>query len=422
MNLKMKPLPIILISALCCQGCETKGPNGESRSFKETFKETLKLTQDLAAVGFGSMKTAALQLGKALEDPETGLSALRRVGVSFTEQQKDQIKVLAMTGRQMEAQAIIIKTLKQQVGGAGEGAAGGLAGAYDTLKENMALFFEQNAFGAMIVSKLTDGLNVMNEALGNQLRQVKELPDNEKELNEVRQETLKIIHQEIDDLHTMIARKEKLGILDAKEFTLLTKQIIQKKFDIKLNSKILEDIKAKTKALDEEIPIINKADEIRAIKDSLSNPAANLPVAMKAAEMQMEQTDQALANTLDTIRATGSGAGGATALAQAAAQSKSKVAASIQQQEATNAKAAAQGEAQLQSDRANIEAKAIAEEIGAYGRQEKRDIVQLNRMQSQIENAQAREASYEQAASDAISEGLGSSGTALSGADFTSMG
>ncbi len=166
-------------------------------------------------------------------------------------------------------------------------------------------------------------------------------------------------------------------------------------------------------------PVINKADEIRAMKNELSNPMANLPVATQAAEMQAEQTDQALANTLDTIRATGSGAGGATALAQAAAQSKSKVAASIQQQEAANAKAAAQGEAQLQNSKANIEAKAIAEEIGAYGRQEKRDIVQLNRMQSQIENAQAREANYEQAASDAISEGLGSSGTALSGADFT---
>jgi hypothetical protein len=172
-----------------------------------TFKETLKLTQDLAAVGFGSMKTAALQLGKALEDPETGLSALRRVGVSFTEQQKDQIKVLAMTGKQFEAQALIIETLKEQVGGAGEGAAGGLAGAYDTLKENMQLFFEQNAFGALVVSKLTDGLNLMNESLGNQLRQVKELPDNEKELNEVREQTLKLIHQEIDDLHKMINSK-----------------------------------------------------------------------------------------------------------------------------------------------------------------------------------------------------------------------
>ena len=227
-----------------------------------TFKETLKLTQDLAAVGFGSMKTAALQLGKALEDPETGLSALRRVGVSFTEQQKDQIKVLAMTGKQFEAQALIIETLKEQVGGAGEGAAGGLAGAYDTLKENMQLFFEQNAFGALVVSKLTDGLNLMNESLGNQLRQVKELPDNEKELNEVREQTLKLIHQEIDDLHTMIKRKDELGITDAKEFAMLTKQIIQKKFDIKLNSKILEDIRAKKKALEEEVPVINKARDI----------------------------------------------------------------------------------------------------------------------------------------------------------------
>ena len=228
-----------------------------------TFKEVLKLTQDLAAVGFGSMKTAALQLGKALEDPETGLSALRRVGVSFTEQQKDQIKVLAMTGKQFEAQALIIETLKEQVGGAGEGAAGGLAGAYDTLKENMQLFFEQNAFGSMIVSKLTDGLNAMNESLGSTLRQVKELPDNEKELNEVREQTLKLIHQEIDDLHKMIKRKDELGLTDAKEFAMLTKQIIVKKFDIRLNSKILEDIKAKKKALENEIPVINKADEIR---------------------------------------------------------------------------------------------------------------------------------------------------------------
>ena len=227
-----------------------------------TFKETLKLTQDLAAVGFGSMKTAALQLGKALEDPETGLSALRRVGVSFTEQQKDQIKVLAMTGKQFEAQALIIETLKEQVGGAGEGAAGGLAGAYDTLKENMQLFFEQNAFGALVVSKLTDGLNVMNDALGSSLRQVKELPDNEKELNEVREQTLKLIHQELDDLTKMIKRKDQLGITDAKEFAMLTKQIIQKKFDIKLNSKILEDIRAKKKALEEEVPVINKARDI----------------------------------------------------------------------------------------------------------------------------------------------------------------
>ena len=54
----------------------------------DTFGEVLKLSQDLAAVGFGSITTAATQLGKALEEPEVGLASLRRVGGSFSESQK----------------------------------------------------------------------------------------------------------------------------------------------------------------------------------------------------------------------------------------------------------------------------------------------------------------------------------------------
>jgi hypothetical protein len=99
-------------------------------------------------------------------------------------------------------------------------------------------------------------------------------------------------------------------------------------------------------------------DEINRLKDNrteipnlvgqISNPFDNLSVATRAAEIQMEQSDIALANTLDTIRATGMGAGGATALAQAALQSKNAVAASIEKQEANNAQLAAQGEAAAQ--------------------------------------------------------------------------
>ena len=48
------------------------------------------------------------------------------------------------------------------------------------------------------------------------------------------------------------------------------------------------------------------------LSGNLSNPFASLGVATQAAEMQIEQSDIALANTLDTLRATGSGAGGAT--------------------------------------------------------------------------------------------------------------
>ena len=58
----------------------------------DTFREALRLSQDLAEIGFGSAKSAAMQLGKALEEPEIGLSALRRVGVSFTEDQKERLR------------------------------------------------------------------------------------------------------------------------------------------------------------------------------------------------------------------------------------------------------------------------------------------------------------------------------------------
>ena len=94
--------------------------------------------------------------------------------------------------------------------------------------------------------------------------------------------------------------------------------------------------------------IVDPSSAVKDLSGTFSNPYANLGVATKAAEMQVEQTDAALANTLDTLRATGSGAGGATALAQAALQSKNSVSASIQQQEAQNQKLKAQGEDQLQ--------------------------------------------------------------------------
>ena len=71
--------------------------------------------------------------------------------------------------------------------------------------------------------------------------------------------------------------------------------------------------------------IINPYENITDLSSMLSNPFASLSVATQAAEMQMEQTDVALANSLDTIRATGGGAGSATALAQAAKSKKERV-------------------------------------------------------------------------------------------------
>lgn len=79
----------------------------------------------------------------------------------------------------------------------------------------------------------------------------------------------------------------------------------------------------------------------------ISNPYANLGVATQAAKFEAEEIDLSLANTLDTLRETGSSAGGATALAMAALKSKQGISASIEQQEAQNEKLRAQGQQQL---------------------------------------------------------------------------
>lgn len=81
---------------------------------------------------------------------------------------------------------------------------------------------------------------------------------------------------------------------------------------------------------------------------NMTNYASNLAVATQAAEIQAREADQSLANTLDTIRATGLGAGGATALAQAAAKAKQGVTADIEKQEAANQAMMAKGEADRQ--------------------------------------------------------------------------
>jgi len=98
---------------------------------------------------------------------------------------------------------------------------------------------------------------------------------------------------------------------------------------------------------DAELEIKSIMDNKEAVTNpfaDVTNPYQNMGVATQAAEMQQQQTDQALANTLDTLRATGTSAGGATALARAAAQSKQGVAASIEAQEAKNQELVAKGE------------------------------------------------------------------------------
>ena len=162
-------------------------------------------------------------------------------------------------------------------------------------------------------------------------------------------------------------------------------------------------------------PYSNTKDLSSLAKDltgKLSNPYANLSVSTAGAAMQAEEADIALANTLDTLRATGGSAGGATALAQAALQSKKGVAASIEAQEAANEKSRAQGEQTLQN--AEVREQTRLQNVGiqegrrtqqadaqgrsfAFNAQEKREGSKIDYTRRQITGAQNRQtAAYNQ--------------------------
>jgi hypothetical protein len=130
--------------------------------------------------------------------------------------------------------------------------------------------------------------------------------------------------------------------------------------------------------------IEDNRQDITDFSKNLSNPYANLGVATQATDIQIEQTDIALANTLDTIRATGAAAGGATALAQAALQSKKNVSASIEQQEVQNEKLRAQGQQYL-------EAQTLAEQQRQFSAQERREEAQLDRYSALSDQARAQQ-------------------------------
>jgi hypothetical protein len=208
--------------------------------------------------------------------------------------------------------------------------------------------------------------------------------------------------------------------------------------------------KAINTELDNREPVYDASGKIREMKSGIdalkgdvddmkslvTNPYANLGVATEAAEIQMEQTDIALANTLDTIAATGAGAGGATALAQAALQSKRGVAADIQKQEVQNQKLRAQGDQQvsqqllsleqqklsLEGRKIDIEGQAISAEERAAGGRADREQAAIDRLYGEYDFQRSTEIANRQASSDAIIGGLqtvGGAGLSIAGAGLT---
>lgn len=126
----------------------------------DIFNRATKAAVDLSVAGFGDLSSTAKQLGKALNDPIRGTTALRRAGVTFTAAQEATIRSLVETGRALEAQKIILKEVESQVGGSaaafGDTLPGKVAKAQESLKNLGATILEDVA---PAIEKMADGLN-----------------------------------------------------------------------------------------------------------------------------------------------------------------------------------------------------------------------------------------------------------------------
>lgn len=100
----------------------------------EVFDETIPVLQDLSTVLGQDISTSAIQVGKALNDPIKGITALQRVGVTFSESQKTLIARLVETGDVAAAQRVILGELEKEFGGAARAAAEAGLGPYTVLQ------------------------------------------------------------------------------------------------------------------------------------------------------------------------------------------------------------------------------------------------------------------------------------------------
>ncbi len=96
------------------------------------FKESIELIADMS-VQFGGLESGAIRLGKALNDPVKGMTALSRVGIQFSETQKKQIEAFVEANDLMSAQQIILDELTNQFGGQARAQVDSFGGSVDQL-------------------------------------------------------------------------------------------------------------------------------------------------------------------------------------------------------------------------------------------------------------------------------------------------
>jgi hypothetical protein len=131
----------------------------ETGKGNDIFNQATQTITDMSVALGQDTKTSAIQLGKALNDPIKGITALQRVGVSFTAQQKEQIKTLVQHGDTLKAQKLILGELSSEFGGSATAAGQTFEGQINKLKVAVGNIMEAIG-GALVPVLLTLGTTI----------------------------------------------------------------------------------------------------------------------------------------------------------------------------------------------------------------------------------------------------------------------
>jgi len=94
--------------------------NIKNAGVDKVFDRATQATVDMAAALGGDAASQAIMLGKALNDPFKGISKLTKIGVTFSDQQVDQVIAMAKVNDVAGAQGIILDELAKEFGGSAE--------------------------------------------------------------------------------------------------------------------------------------------------------------------------------------------------------------------------------------------------------------------------------------------------------------
>jgi hypothetical protein len=148
-----------------------KNIKNEAGAGNDIFTQTTAVMVDLARAMGTDASSEAIRLGKALNDPIKGIASLTKVGVSFTNEQKEQIKALQDSGDLLGAQKIILAELQTQFGGSGAAYAKTFTGQLELMGHELGTIGEEATMAVMpALQGMVEELRELIPVIGPQLK------------------------------------------------------------------------------------------------------------------------------------------------------------------------------------------------------------------------------------------------------------